>query len=82
MTVTPDNQVDPCKPLPRHKIAILTFVGLLAPVYFVPQWLSLIFPERALIVTFMAVGIIVALMNYAIMPILKSAFRDWIKPKA
>jgi len=80
MTTTPDNPVDPCRPLPRHKMAALTFIGLLAPVYFIPQLLSRIFPGQTLIITFVAVGIIVALMNYVIMPILKLVFRGWIKP--
>ena len=80
MTTTPDNPIDRCPPLPRHKMAALTFIGLLAPVYFIPQLLSRLLPGQTLIVTIMAVGIIVALMNYAIMPILKSIFRGWIEP--
>ena len=80
MTATPDHPIVQCRPLPRHKMAALTFIGLLAPVYFIPQLLSQLLPGQTLIVTIMAVGIIVALMNYAIMPILKSVFRGWIKP--
>lgn len=80
MTTTPDNPIDQCPPLPRHKIAALTFIGLFAPVYFIPQLLLRVFPGQTLFVTLMAVGIIVALMNYVIMPILKSVFRGWIKP--
>ena len=80
MTTTPGNPIDQCAPLPRHKMAALTFFGLLAPVYFIPQLLSQLLPGQTLIVTIMAVGIIVALMNYAIMPVLKLVFRGWIKP--
>jgi len=80
MTTTPDNPIDQCAPLPRHKMAALTFVGLLAPVYFIPQLLSRLLPGQTLIVTIVAVAIIVALMNYAIMPVLKLVFRGWIKP--
>ena len=80
MTKTPSNPIDQCAPLPRHKMAALTFIGLLAPVYFIPQLLSRLLPGQTLIVTIMAVGIIVALMNYAIMPVLKLVFRGWIKP--
>lgn len=80
MTTTPDNPIGQCTPLPRHKMAALTFIGLLAPVYFIPQLLSRVFPGQTLIVLILAVGIIVALMNYVIMPILKSVFRGWIKP--
>ena len=75
----PDNLSDPCRPLPKHKIAILTFIGLLAPVYFVPQLLSSLFPDQTLIVTGLAVGLIVFLMTYAIMPLLKWVFRGWLK---
>lgn len=82
MPTTPDNPIDPCRPLPRHKMAALTFIGLLAPVYFIPQLLSRLFPDQTLIVTGLAVGLIVALMTYAIMPTLKWIFRDWIKPKS
>mgnify|MGYP001800136475 CR=1 FL=1 len=82
MTTTPDNPIDQCTPLPRHKMAALTFIGLLAPVYFIPQLLSRLFPDQTLIVTGLAVGLIVALMTYAIMPTLKWIFRDWIKPKS
>ena len=80
MTTTSDNPIDPCTPSPRHKMAVLTFIGLLAPVYFIPQLLSQLLPGQTLIVTIMAVGIIVTLMNYAIMPVLKLVFRGWIKP--
>lgn len=80
MTTTPDNPIDQCTPLPRHKMSALTFIGLLAPVYFIPQLLSGLLPGQTLIVTILAVGIIVALMNYSIMPILKSIFRGWIEP--
>ncbi len=79
MTAKPDNQIDRCRPLPRHKMAALTFIGLLAPVYIIPQLLSRIFPDQTLIVTGLAVGLIVALMTYAIMPTLKWIFRGWLK---
>jgi len=72
-----DSTVD-CRQPSKHKLAILTFIGLLAPVYFIPQLLSQLFSNQALIVTVLAVGIIVTLMNYAIMPVLKRVFRRWI----
>lgn len=80
MTTTPDNPIDQCTPLPRHKMAALTFIGLLAPVYFIPQLLSRLLPGQTLVITILAVGLIVVLMNYVIMPILKSVFRGWIEP--
>ena len=78
MSDTDENPTIDCKQPSKHKLAILTFIGLLAPVYFIPQLLSQLFANQALIVTVMAVGIIVALMNYAIMPVLKRVFRSWI----
>ena len=78
MPTTPDNPIDQCGPLPRQKMAALTFIGLLAPVYFIPQLLSQLFPDQTLIVTGLAVGLIVALMTYAIIPTLKWVFRDWL----
>ena len=80
MTTTPDNPIDQCTSLPRHKMAALTFIGLLAPVYFIPQLLSRLLPGQTLVITILAVGLIVVLMNYVIMPILKSVFRGWIEP--
>jgi hypothetical protein len=70
----------PCEPLPKHKMAILTFFGLLAPVHFIPNVLYRLFPGQAGLVTLVAVGIIVALMLYLIMQILTWAFRGWIAP--
>ena len=77
---TPDNPIEQCRRLPRHKMAALTFIGLLAPVYFVPQLLSRLFPDQTLIVTGLAVGLIVALMTYVILPTLRWVFRGWLKP--
>jgi len=78
MSDTHKDTIKKCNQPSKHKLAILTFIGLLAPVYFIPQVLSQLFANQALIVTVMAVGIIVALMNYAIMPVLKRVFRSWI----
>lgn len=64
---------------PRHKLAFLTFIGLLAPVYFIPDALFRLFPGQRLVVTVMAVALIVVLMMYAIMPALQRLFRRWIE---
>ena len=64
---------------PRYKIAFLTFVGLLAPVYFIPEALFRLLPGEKLIVTILAVALIVPLMMYAIMPVLMRIFDGWIK---
>ncbi len=47
---------------PRHKMVTLTFVGLLAPVYVIPEALASLLPEQRLLVTVLTVGLIVALM--------------------
>ena len=64
--------------LSKHKMAILTFAGLLAPVYFIPKILSRLFPDQALLSTIVAVAAIVVLMSYVIMPILTRLLRGWI----
>lgn len=66
-------------PLPKHKMAILTFFGLLVPVYFIPKTLSRVFQDQALLSTIIAVAAIVVLMSYIIMPILTWLFRGWIE---
>lgn len=62
----------------RHKMALLTFLALLGPVYLIPDALSHVFPGQKLLVTILAVGSIVALMVYLIMPVLTSVFRRWL----
>lgn len=78
MVDAPEDLAMDCKHPPRYKLAILTFIGLLAPVYFIPKSLNVLFPSKDFLVTIVAVGIIVFLMTYMIMPILKWVFRDWI----
>jgi len=68
----------PCKPLPKHKMAVLTFFGLLLPVYFIPAILFRFFPEQKVLVLVLSVAAIVALMSYFIMPVLTWIFRGWI----
>ena len=77
-----DHPTRHCKPLPKHKMAVLTFLGLLVPVYFIPELLFQLFPDQTLIVTVLAVGAIVALMTYIIMPALLWLFRGWIQRKS
>lgn len=73
-----ENKQPPCKPMPRHKLAALTFLGLLVPVYVIPKLLLGIFPDQPVMATMLTVGTIVALMTYIIMPALVWAFRGWI----
>ena len=79
MPDTPDDPTIDCKPLPKHKVAVLTFVGLLVPVYVIPELLFRLFPDQKLIVTVIAVGAIVPIMTYVVMPALIWLFRVWLK---
>lgn len=68
-----------CKPLPKHKMALLTFIGLLVPAYFIPGFLIRILPNNSLLVSVIAVGVIIPLMSYLIMPLLTYLFRRWLE---
>ncbi len=75
----PSNNAKPdCKPPPKNKMAVLTFVGLLAPVYLIPSLLSRMLPHQDFLVTVIAVGAIVVLMTYIVMPALIWLFRGWL----
>ncbi len=64
---------------PRHKMAVLTFVGLLAPVYFVPPVFQAVLPDQRLITVMLSVASIVLLMTYAIMPALTRVGSAWLQ---
>ncbi len=70
--------VENCRQPRRYKLAILTFVGLLAPVYFIPPALVVVLNGPRLVVVSAAVAIIVALMTYVIMPLLTHFSGDWL----
>lgn len=65
----------------RYKLALLTFVGLLAPVYFVPPALSAALRGPRLLTVSAAVAAIVVLMTYVIMPVLKNLTASWLCEK-
>lgn len=66
-----------CQPR-RYKLALLTYAGLLAPVYYIPPALSIIFIGPRLVIVSVAVAIIVALMTYVIMPVLTYLASGWL----
>lgn len=66
-------------PPPRHKTAALTFVGLLAPVYFIPPVFQAFLPDHRIISVMLSVASIVLLMTYAIMPVLTRAGLAWLQ---
>ncbi|MFK7988514.1 MAG: hypothetical protein AB8I08_21020 [Sandaracinaceae bacterium] len=63
----------------RHKMAALTFLGLLAPVYFIPPVFEAVLPGRRLIGVMLSVASIVLLMTYAIMPALTRLSAAWLR---
>jgi len=63
-----ETRAHPCPAPPRYKSALLTFLGLLASVYFIPPALTARFPEHPFIVVALAVASIVVFMTYLIMP--------------
>ena len=62
----------------RYKLALLTFIGLLAPVYFVPPALAEVLIGPRLLTVSAAVAVIVALMSYIIMPVLTRIAPNWL----
>ncbi|MBR9826489.1 MAG: hypothetical protein GYB36_11905 [Alphaproteobacteria bacterium] len=57
---------------------MLTFLGLLVPVYVIPEALAHFLPEQRILGTLLGVALIVILMTYVIMPVLIRGFKGWI----
>ncbi len=70
--------IEQCGQPRRYKLAFLTFVGLLAPVYFIPPALTAVFTGPRILTVSVAVGAIVVLMTYVIMPLLKHFTASWL----
>lgn len=70
--------IRPCGRPKRYKLALLTFVGLLAPVYFVPPVLTESITGPRVLAVSVAVAVIVVLMTYVIMPLLKRLTARWL----
>ena len=73
-----ETQARPCAAPPRYKRALLTFVGLLGPVYLVPPALASLIPGHPVAVVPLAVACIVVLMTYLIMPVLQRVCGPWL----
>jgi hypothetical protein len=67
-----------CRQARRHKLALLTFVGLLAPVYFIPPLLSTLLGGPRFLTVSVAVAVIVMLMSYVIMPLMTRIAGSWL----
>ncbi len=66
-------------PPPRHKMAAITFVRLLAPVYFIPPVFQAVLPDHRILSVMLSVASIVLLMTYAITPVLTRAGLAWLQ---
>ena len=62
----------------RYKLAILTYLGLLIPVYFLPPAVAAILNGPRVVTVGVAVAGIVALMMYVIMPLLTRLAAGWL----
>ena len=78
MRISNGERVQRCSQPKRYKLALLTFTGLLAPVYFVPPALSAVLTGPRLLTVSAAVAGIVVLMTYVIMPVLTSLAANWL----
>lgn len=78
MRIGKRESVRPCGQPKRYKLALLTFVGLLAPVYFVPPLLIGTIPGPRLLAVSAAVAMIVLLMTYVVMPFLRRLTARWL----
>ena len=78
MRIGHGESIERCHQPRRYKLALLTFAGLLAPVYFVPPAMSTVFSGPRLLTVSAAVAGIVALMTYVIMPVLTHIAASWL----
>lgn len=81
MRISNGKSIQRCPQPTRHKLAVLTFVGLLAPVYFIPPALAALLNGPHLLSVSMAVAGIVVLMTYVIMPVLTKLAAGWLFEK-
>lgn len=72
------NQANGQKPK-RHKLAFLTFLGLLIPVYTIPPTLQKVLPDHHLLSLITSVGLIVVFMSYLILPLMSALAGDWLR---
>lgn len=66
------------KPPSREKMALVTFLGLVAPVFFIPKLVIAYITQVPILVTITSLAIITPLMVYAIMPLLTRIARPWL----
>lgn len=59
----------------QHLVAFVTFLALVPLVYFIPDWVSVFLPENKFINVIVAVGIIVPIISYVILPLFLKVLR-------
>ncbi len=62
----------------QYKLAILTFLGLLGPVYFLPPAISGVLEGPRILIVATTVAGIVVLMTYVIMPLFSRFASGWL----
>lgn len=78
MSISGRKPTQHCRQPRRYKLALLTFAGLLVPVYFVPPALSAVLNGPRLLTVSVAVAAIVVLMTYIVMPVLTRLAARWL----
>ncbi len=68
-----------CAQPKRHKMALLTFLGLLLPVQIIPPALQAVLPHHQLLAVSVSVALMVGLMSYFIMPLMTRIAGDWLR---
>lgn len=70
---------DTGKPPSREKMALITYLGLVPPVYYVPPLVTEHLTNAPMFATLISLGIITPMMVYIIMPVLTQLFKPWLK---
>lgn len=53
----------------QHIMAFVTFCALVPLVYIIPEWLTTFLPDNKLLNVIVAVGMIVPIISYVVMPV-------------
>ncbi len=72
-----NNNTD-CPQPRRHKMALLTFLGLLLPVQIIPPALQTLLPHHQVLAVSISVAFTVGLMSYFTTPLLTTIAGDWL----
>jgi len=67
------------KPPSREKMAVVTYLGLVPPVFFIPPLISRYITEDPFVGTLASLGIITPMMVYLIMPLLTKIAAPWLR---